>query len=566
MNDQSLPFTKSDLVAIFFAERDVSAVFELSGGMIAFLTDAIARFGKTPIVSARHEQAAGFAAEGATRITGRSAVALATSGPGATNLITAIASSYFDSVPTIFITGQVNQSELKKSVFQRQNGFQELDIVQAVRGITKYSVAINSDTNLLDELKKAWTIAHEGRPGPVLLDIPIDVQQELISINIGDEMLEETFSNQQNSNFRIDELLKLIQSSQRPIFLLGGGIRSSQVTKLLREIISKWKIPAVHSLMGVDVLDSSSPYRIGMIGSYGNRWANRAIAKADLIIALGTRLDIRQTGSDPTEFIRGKKIFRVDVDEFELSGRVKADISVQADLQSFITALSEIDFEIDKSDWLTSIHKEAESLPQRAEQPSDVDFNPDDIMKWLSSLPSKINGYIVDVGQHQMWAAQSLQLHTDQRFITSGGLGSMGFALPAAIGAAASTPGRWIVIAGDGCSQLSIAELQTIHQLNLPITLCILNNHQHGMVAQFQETNMDGRFTATRDGYSAPNFCKVAHAFGIESRLIESPQDLVDATEFVSTWNSGPLVLEFTISISAKALPKMGMGSSIQDL
>ena len=566
MNDQFSIFTKSDLVAAFFAECGVPAVFELSGGMIAFLTDAIARFGKTPIISTRHEQAAGFAAEGATRITGRSAVAMATSGPGATNLITAIASSYFDSVPTIFITGQVNQSELKKSIFQRQNGFQELDIVQAVKGISKYSVAINSDTNLLDELKKAWTIAHEGRPGPVLIDIPIDVQQELIPLSAWKHSLDRESSHQKPRNFRIDELTKLIQTSEKPIFLLGGGIRASQKTELLREIIDNWKIPAVHSLMGIDVLDSSSPYRIGMIGSYGNRWANRAIAKADLIIALGTRLDVRQTGSDPAEFIRDKKIFRVDVDEFELSGRVNADISVEADLHSFIMALSEIKLEVDRSDWLVSIQKEALSFPQRAEQPSELDFNPDDIMKWLSFLPSKISGYIVDVGQHQMWAAQSLKIHGDQRFITSGGLGSMGFALPAAIGAAVSAPGRWIAIAGDGCSQLSIAELQTIRQLNLPITLCILNNNQHGMVAQFQETNMDGRYTATRDGYSAPNFCKVATAFGIESRVIRNTQDLEDVTEFVSKWNSGPLVLEFIISISAKALPKMGLGSSIQDL
>ena len=566
MSDRVQVLTKSDLVADFFVKQNVPAVFELSGGMIAFLTDAIARLGKTPIICTRHEQAAGFAAEGATRITGRSAVAMATSGPGATNLITAIASSYFDSVPTIFITGRVNQSELKKSVFQRQNGFQELDIVQAVRGITKYAVAINSDTNLLDELKKAWAIAHEGRPGPVLLDIPIDVQQELISINIGDKRLEEKFSNQQNSNFRIDELLKLIQSSQKPIFLLGGGIRTSQVTKLLREIISKCKIPAVHSLMGVDVLDSSSPYRIGMIGSYGNRWANQAIAKADLIVALGTRLDIRQTGSDPTDFMQGKKIFRVDVDKFEINGRIRADISVETDLQSFITALSEVEFEIDRLDWLATIQKEAELFPQWAEQSRDVEFNPDEIMRWLSLVSEKINGYIVDVGQHQMWAAQSLRIRAEQRFITSGGLGSMGFALPAAIGAAVTVPGRWVVIAGDGCSQLSIAELQTIRQLNLPITLCILNNNQHGMVAQFQETNIDSRFTATRDGYSAPNFCEVARAFGIESRQIENSQDLAEATGFVSTWNSGPLVLEFIISTSAKALPKMGLGSSIQDL
>jgi acetolactate synthase I/II/III large subunit len=566
MNDQNQSPSKSDLLANFLAEREVPAVFELSGGMIAFLTDAIARLGKTPIISTRHEQAAGFAAEGATRFTGRSAVAMATSGPGATNLITAIASSYFDSVPTVFITGQVNQSELKKNAFQRQNGFQELDIVQAVRGITKYAIMINSKSNLLEELNKAWRIAHEGRPGPVLLDIPIDVQQELAPISFAEEHLGGEFLNENKREFRIRELLALIENSERPIFLLGGGIRSSRTTELLREIIDEWKIPAVHSLMGVDVLESSSPYRIGMIGSYGNRWANRALAKADLIIALGTRLDIRQTGPDPTEFVRGKKVFRVDVDVYELDGRIKADLSVESDLTSFISALSKIKFQVSRSEWLTSIHQEQQLFPQRAEQPADVEFNPEDIMNWLSSLSSQINGYIVDVGQHQMWAAQSLKLSGDQRFITSGGLGSMGFALPAAIGATAAAPGRWIVIAGDGCAQLSIAELQTISQLNSPITLCILNNNQHGMVAQFQESNMDSRFTATRDGYSAPNFCKVAESFGITSRLIKDNQDLLKLNDFVSTWNSGPLVLEFNISLSAKALPKLGTGTSIQDL
>jgi acetolactate synthase-1/2/3 large subunit len=566
MKVQNQSPTKSDLLAHFLAQREVPAVFELSGGMIAFLTDAIARLGKTPIISTRHEQAAGFAAEGATRFMGRSAVAMATSGPGATNLITAIASSYFDSVPTVFITGQVNQSELKKNIFQRQNGFQELDIVQAVRAITKHAIMINSKSNLLEELNNAWRIAHEGRPGPVLLDIPIDVQQELTSINFETEPSGGEFLNENKSEFRIGELLALMKVSQRPIFLLGGGIRSSRTTKLLREIIGEWKVPAVHSLMGVDVLESSSPYRIGMIGSYGNRWANRALAKADLIIALGTRLDIRQTGPDPTGFVQGKKIFRVDVDAYELDGRIKADLSVESDLKSFISALSKINFQINRSEWLASIHQEEQLFPQRAEQPADVEFNPDEIMNWLSSLPWQINGYIVDVGQHQMWAAQSLKISGDQRFITSGGLGSMGFALPAAIGATAAAPGRWIVIAGDGCVQLSIAELQTLKQLNSPITLCILNNNQHGMVAQFQESNMDSRFTATRDGYTAPNFCKVAESFGITSRLIKDNQDLLELSDFVSTWNSGPLVLEFNISLSAKALPKLGTGTSIQEL
>jgi acetolactate synthase-1/2/3 large subunit len=566
MTPESALFTKADLIASFLMEREVPAIFELSGGMIAFITDAVARLGKTPIVNARHEQAAGFAAEGATRVTGRSAVAMGTSGPGATNLITAIASSYFDSVPTVFITGQVNQKELKESVKQRQNGFQELDIVQAVQGITKYAVAINSKSNLLGELQKAWKLAHEGRPGPVLLDIPIDVQQELSTPLQHDLGEIDTKVASSIEEMRLDELLNLVTKSERPLFLLGGGVRTSNSAFLLREIVDKWKLPAVYSLMAIDVLESSSPYRIGMIGSYGNRWANRAIAQADLVIALGTRLDIRQTGPDPMGFIHGKKIFRVDADEAEINGRIHADISVNLLLQRFIEVLAKVEFRIDRSKWLASIKAEQAELPQKLEQPKSVTFNPDEIMQWISSISKHSNGYVVDVGQHQMWAAQSLRLEGSQRLLTSGGLGAMGFALPAAIGASFAKDGRWIVIAGDGCTQLSIAELQTVRHYNLPITLCIVNNGQHGMVAQFQETNMNGRYTSTRDGYSTPNFQKVAQAFGIESRSFTCIQDLKDSAEFVSQWDDGPLILEFELSLEAKALPKMGMGSSIQDL
>jgi acetolactate synthase-1/2/3 large subunit len=303
-----------------------------------------------------------------------------------------------------------------------------------------------------------------------------------------------------------------------------------------------------------------------MIGSYGNRWANRTIARSDLIIALGTRLDIRQTGADLSTFTKDKKIFRVDVDQSEISGRLSADFSVESSLQIFLTEIAKLDVTFDYSEWLAEIDVERANFPQRLEQSQNITFNPSDIMQWISSLSSKNNGYVVDVGQHQMWAAQSLVIESGQRFITSGGLGAMGFALPAAIGAAVATAGRWIVIAGDGCSQLSIAEFQTLLHYNLPITLCIINNGQHGMVAQFQETNLDGRYISTREGYSSPDFTKIANAFGIKSLRFNNLGELEKAQKFVSAWDSGPLVLEFIVSPEAKALPKMGVGTSIQDL
>ena len=569
MDERRFSITKADIVAAFIAKQEVPAVFMLSGGMIAFLIDSVAQLGITPIINTRHEQSAGFAAEGATRVAGRSAVAMGTSGPGATNLLTAVASSFFDSIPTVFITGQVNQSEFKKSEKQRQNGFQELNIVKMAAGITKYTVEINSDSDLEAELRKCWAMAHEGRPGPVLLDIPIDVQQEVITVE------ESSFSKvgangktveTVETDLQIMELVKSIQACERPLFLLGGGIRASHATTLIRELVTKWRIPAVFSLMGVDVLESSSPFRIGMIGSYGNRWANRALANADLVIALGTRLDVRQTGSDLANFTNGKKIFRVDIDPSELEGRIRAEISVQADLQSFLHAALKVLPEFSFSSWLNEIREEELKFPQEFEQTEVLELNPNELMKWISSISTNINGYCIDVGQHQMWSAQSLQISTNQRFLTSGGLGAMGFALPSAIGAAIAKPGRWVVISGDGSTQLSIAELETISHYNLPITICIINNNQHGMVAQFQEENMDGRYIGTRVGYSAPDFSSVAKSYGIQAIRIENTVDLRSAAAAFSNLSAGPLVLEFVISANAKALPKMSSGNSIQDL
>jgi acetolactate synthase-1/2/3 large subunit len=558
--------TKSDLIAKFIAERKVPSVFLLSGGMIAFLADAIYRLGETPIVNTRHEQSAGFAAEGATRITNIPTIAMATSGPGATNLITSIASSFFDSIPTIFLTGQVNQTEIKKTSQQRQNGFQELDIVDMVKNITKYSLRVDSKTDLYEELNKMWATAISGRPGPVLLDIPIDVQQEIVLFPNSYESQDELIESETVLPLFIETILTELRKSSRPIILVGGGVRASGSSDIFRNLSLNWKIPVVHSLMAVDVLDSSSLFRVGMIGSYGNRWANQALAKSDLVIALGTRLDVRQTGHDLKAFVKDKRIIRVDVDNAELNGRLTADVSFKVDLKKVILALNETSLKHDFSEWNQTIRNLSDTQPQKSEQSTEVEFNPDDIMKWISQISSRSAGYVVDVGQHQMWAAQSLNLGVNQRFITSGGLGSMGFALPAAIGASFTDKKEWTVITGDGCTQLSISELQTIKHYNIPIKVCILNNNQHGMVAQFQENNLQNRFVGTREDYSAPNFSEVSRAFGIEAIKLSSLKELYQSTDYVLNWNSGPIILEFMISNKAKALPKLSMDESIHDL
>ena len=558
--------TVADYIANYISKKKVPAVFELSGGMIAFITDAIYRLKATAIINTRHEQAAGFAAEGAARTTGIPSVALATSGPGATNLITAIGSAYFDSTPIIFITGQVNQAELRINKEQRQNGFQELDIVQVVKSITKYAVQVSSAAELILELDRAWELALAGRPGPVLIDIPIDVQQMKIPAVSGNSQDEIRPTQEILSLADISRAVDLISASKFPLILVGGGVRSNGAVEAFRKFAQSAGIPVVFSLMGTDALASESEFRIGLIGSYGNRWANRALAKSDLLLVLGSRLDVRQTGSSVPEFVKNKRIIRVDIDDHELSGRVQADINFKCTVKSFLASDAIANLKFDSTTFLSLIEQWKAEYPAVKEQEIPVDLNPNFLMGWLGDTFKNTNGYVVDVGQHQMWAAQSLALGPRQRFLTSGGMGAMGFSIPASIGASASLAGKWVVIVGDGCAQLAIAELQTLKHYQLPVAICIVNNAQLGMVAQFQEENMDSRFIATREGYSTPDFVEIGKAFGIPAMRINSISDLPVAEEFIGNWESGPILIEILLSSDAKALPKLSRNSTLGDL
>jgi len=556
----------SDYIAQFLADKKVPAVFELSGGMIAFITDAISQLGVTSIVNVRHEQAAGFAAEGASRVLGLPSVALATSGPGATNLITAIGSAYFDSTPIVFITGQVNQAELRINPEQRQNGFQELDIVNVVKSITKFAVQVRTPEELILALEEAWNLSQDGRPGPVLVDIPIDVQQMRVNDRSLLSVASPQFVQLPSESIDFSEVTKLISQSKFPLILAGGGIRSADAVVDFRRFVESAGLPVVYSLMGVDALSSDSKFRVGLIGSYGNRWANRTLSKADTLLVLGSRLDVRQTGGSVASFMEGKKIIRVDIDDHELTGRIKADLDLKCSISEFLADEEIRKIRFDSSPFMELISTWKGQYPAEKEQTSEIMLNPNYLMHWISRVFSTSRGYVVDVGQHQMWAAQSLELTSDQRFLTSGGMGAMGFSIPAAIGSAVARDGKWVVIAGDGCVQLSIAELHTLKHYQLSVAVCVINNLQLGMVAQFQEENMDSRYVATRDGYSAPDFVEVSKAFGIPSIRIESDGDLRRAEEFIANWEDGPILLEFMVSNLAKALPKLARESQVRDL
>lgn len=550
--------TVADFIADFIAEKEAPGVFHLSGGMIAFITDAIFRKGVTPLITNRHEQASGFAAEGATRASGRSAFALATSGPGATNLVTPIASCYFDSTPAIFITGQVNTNEIRKSKSQRQNGFQELEVSEMVAGITKATYAPRTPDEVIKALYDGWELANSGRMGPVLLDIPIDLQQEELhrktsAIQIRSEDLPDSTSDEIFE--RINEILRV---AVKPLILLGGGVRQDNSVEIVSAFVAETKIPAVSTLMGLDSATNLGNLYMGFIGSYGNSWANKALRESDCLVVLGCRLDPRQTGNSIAKFIENKKIIRVDIDKTELLGRVKAEISVNSKISDFLLDSRLSVKSIQSNSWLTEVNIQRNTFPQVDEQEIPLELNPNEFMEEISSLHAEAAGFVVDVGQHQMWAAQSLRLTKGQRFITSGGLGAMGFSLPAAIGAAIATHGSWAVILGDGCAQLSAPELQSISDLGLPLTIYVMNNNQHGMVAQFQEEYMESRYAGTRAGYSVPNFIDLAISYGFNNTFsVRNMDDFRKISNKLSSLLNEPTLVEVHLSPSAKALPKM---------
>lgn len=547
--------TLADCIAMFIAEKQTPAVFQLSGGMIAFMIDAIGRLGQTEIINTRHEQAAGFAAEGSARISTKPGFAMGTSGPGATNLLTPIASSFFDSVPVIYITGQVNQKELRTNPDQRQNGFQELDICEMAKTVTKKVYSPKTAAEAFDAVKEGWLLSQEGRQGPVLIDIPINLQQEKLEY-------QSTGSEGETPKAKVDyavieDFRSYLLAAKRPLILVGGGVRLGNASEKLSEFIDKTGIPYVSSLLGLDSVSHTNDKYLGFIGSYGNRWANAALRESDLLIVLGSRLDVRQTGNDISEFIAHKKIVRVDIDDHELTGRITSDLVIKADISEFLQTLVHIDYKIDCTSFINQIKIIRNEHPQELEQTNDLKLNPNFLMEWLSTTFTQASGYVVDVGQHQMWAAQSIRLQSGQRFLTSGGLGAMGFALPASIGAAVSMKGNWVLISGDGCMQLSSPELQTIVQYKLPITVCVINNGQHGMVAQFQDENMNGRLTGTREGFSNPNFQELARAYGfLNVHKVESESELLELSTIVKEWEEGPSFLEFIIDSRAQALPK----------
>ena len=561
----------ADYIALYLERRRVTHVFELVGGMITFLLDSLQQRTAIQIVSMHHEQGAGFAAEGYGRMSGVPGVAMATSGPGATNLLTAIGSCYFDSTPTVFITGQVNRHEQKGDRTVRQLGFQETDIVAMARPVTKAAWLVNEPADLPRLLEEAFALATSGRPGPVLVDVPMDVQRaeitDLSRLEGETPAAVPRAAGPEVAEFW-EQVLADLSRAERPLILAGGGLRSGRATTAFRALTRQLGVPVVHSLMAVDVLPASDPLRVGLIGSYGNRWTNIALSESDFLMVLGSRLDVRQTGSDTKDFKGQRTICHVDCEPGELNNRVKDCRPLISELAPFLDhALSRPGPVPEHPAWRDRISALRAQWPDTGELRDVPGINPNQFMHQLSAAAAGAAAFVVDVGQHQMWAAQSLDLGAEQRFLTSGGMGAMGFALPAAIGACLGAGGRMtVVVAGDGGFQLNIQELQTIARLKLPVKMIVINNQCHGMVRQFQESYFKGRYQSTVWGYSAPSFHQVALAYGLLAAPVSAPEEVAAALAQCFADPQAPYLLEVHVVLEANAYPKMAFGRPISEM
>lgn len=561
----------SDYIVEFFHKKNVNTIFGYQGGMVTHIANSIHEHPGMNFVQVYHEQTAAFAAVGYARYTNNLAVAIATSGPGATNLMTGIGDAFFDSVPVIFITGQVNTHEYKYDKPIRQLGFQETNIVDVVKPITKYAKLVDKLEDIPAELEKCYQIATSGRKGPVLLDIPMNIQRELL-VNLPYTAKSSDVSLSVDKS-AVNEVVELVKKAARPLILIGGGIASANAINEVRKFIQTQQIPFASSLLGKSGCDEYNELYIGTIGSYGNRCANMAIANADLLLVMGARLDVRQTGAVPNKFVVNGNIIHIDIDINELEhSRVKQKINIHADLKDFLNALNTANISTTANQF-DGWYSYLDGLKSKYDQASEIKNNikspaPYVIIDKLNSISKGYDLFTADVGQNQMWAMQTLKLKPNQRFYTSGGFGSMGSALPISLGIAFAKNNDHTIfsINGDGGTHMSMQSLMLISQYNLPIKVIIINNHALGMITQFQELYFNNVTigTTSSGGYKVPDFSGIAQAYGLKYFKIDARNNAhFDEKEFAKFAECRNCILEYVVDDNSRVYPKLEFSQPI---
>lgn len=547
--------TGSQLVAEILLEHGVDTVFGYPGGTALNLYDTLYEYkDRIRHVLTAHEQGAAHAADGYYRATGKTGVVFATSGPGATNLVTGIATAFMDSVPMIAITANVPDNLIGRDAFQ------EICITGVAMPITKHTFFVNRIEDLADAMRNAFRIANSGRKGPVLIDITKDVTSEIT--NYKPEQPLPLNPKPKFTEKEVLEVASMINSAKKPIVYIGGGVAASNAGKELNQLIETADIPATYTLMAAGILGYDNKRSLGLIGMHGSIAANKAVDRADLVFAIGARFSDR-VALNPKKFAKKAHKIQVDIDNSEINKNVLVDVGITADAKEFLTALLPHIKERDHSEWVSLATEWKKHTGDVKCQ--DAELHPSEIVETVCNLTDKETIYVTDVGQHQMWAAQYLKHKKTKDFITSGGLGTMGYGYGAAIGAQIGCPDKRVIhFTGDGSFHMNLNEACTAVSNELPIITVIMNNKVLGMVYQWQTSFYDRKFSATTPERKT-DFPKLAEAFGAKGFSASTPQEFEEAFK-KALQEKGPVWIDCAISREERVLPMIPGGGTVEDM
>ena len=550
-----MKLTGSQLVAEILLEHGVDTVFGYPGGTALNLYDTLYEYrDKIRHILTAHEQGAAHAADGYSRATGKTGVVFATSGPGATNLVTGIATAFMDSIPMIAITANVPDSLIGRDAFQ------EICITGVTMPITKHTFFVNKIEDLADAVRNAFRIANSGRKGPVLIDITKDVTAAKIDYKPAKPMPlnpPPVFNKES-----VQEVAAMINAAERPIVYFGGGVAASKAGPELRQLLETADIPATYTLMAAGILGYDNKRNLGLIGMHGSIAANRAVDRADLIIALGARFSDR-VALNPEKFGKKAHKIQVDIDTSEINKNVLVDVGISADIKEFLTALLPLIKKNDHADWVSQSTEWKKKTGDVKSQ--DAELHPSEIIQSICDMTDKETIYVTDGGQPQMWAAQYLKHEKTEDFITSGGLGTMGFGYGAAIGAQIGCPEKRVIhFTGDGSFHMNLNEACTAVSQDLPIITVIMNNRVLGMVYQWQTSFYGKRYAATTPERKT-NFPKLAEAFGAKGFSASNPAEFEEVFK-KALQEKGPVWIDCAISREERVLPMIPGGGTIEDM
>lgn len=566
----------SDYVADFLSKKGITHVFVVTGGASAHLIDSVAKHKKLKHICSQHEQASAMAADCYSRVTGNFGAAIATSGPGATNLLTGICSAYYDSIPVIYITGQVSTFRQKKDTGVRQIGFQETEIVPMSRVITNYSVQIEDAKRIRYELEKACYLAKDGRPGPVLIDIPDNLQRaEINPKDLEGFVLPHKRNISDTLDKKIDLCIKMLKKAKRPVIILGWGIRLAGAGKEAEEFINTQNLPFAPTWAVADFLPSRHPLYVGTFGTHGTRYANFAVQNADFILSIASRLDTKATGSPINTFARAAKKVVVDIDQNELNKfknfGLSIDLLIHCDAKVFLQKLNSRIKGIEKKDisaWLKQISLWKAKYPIcLSSYRREVHVNPYVFVKALSNKCKDGDYLIVDTGCCLAWMMQGFEFKKDQRLFHDWNNTAMGWALPASIGASfAKNKSKITCVTGDGSLQMNLQELATVVRHKLPIKIFLINNHGYSMIRQTQDQWLDSSYTASsiEGGLPKVDFCKIAQAYGLHVVNI-SKNDQIDKAIDAVFKTKGPVFCNVEVSHNHRVNPQVKYGRPNED-